>query len=69
MPALLFSRDNAIVSPSYLAQNHSYAILTITGCVGALALTMVLLRLYVRSRMIKCLGADDIVMAVAMVRA
>ena len=58
--------DSAIITPQYLAQSHATGILTFVGIDAAIALTAVLLRLYVRRVMLRFIGADDICMALAM---
>jgi len=66
MPAILMARAPAIGSTEYNDENNSYGILAFTGVFGVLALISVTLRLYVRKVMLKYVGADDIVMAIAM---
>lgn len=56
------------MTPAYRAQSDTTSILAVTGVFGTAALTCVILRLYVRSAMLKFVGADDYVMLVAMVR-
>lgn len=51
---------------AYNAQTHAPNILTFLGIIGALALIIVCLRIYVRIKMLKYVGADDAVMAAAM---
>jgi len=58
--------DASHETPEYLAESNAAAILTFVGIDGAIALTAVLLRLYVRRFMLRFIGADDICMALAM---
>ena len=66
MPAILLPRGPAVGSPAYNAQSLVAPTLTVTGVLCAFAATTVILRVYVRRVMLKCMGADDIVMVVAM---
>lgn len=53
--------------PQYnLSDNMAPSILTFTGIVTALALVIVVLRVYIRRFVLKSLGADDIVISLAM---
>jgi len=67
MPAILLARQPSPGTPAYDAQDNGPAMLTSTGIVGGIALFFVILRLYVRRFMSRFIGADDVVMAAAMV--
>lgn len=54
-------------TPEELAFNVAPRILTITGTFFAIAAMVVLLRCYVRIKMLKVFGGDDYVMLLAMV--
>ena len=53
--------------PEYLQESNAANILALLGAFGFTALTVVVLRLYVRTKMLKSVGADDYTMLVAMV--
>lgn len=55
------------VSESYLAQSNTANILVTIGVWCFIAVVVVALRLYVRARMLRYVGADDLTMTVAMV--
>ncbi|KAF2151663.1 hypothetical protein K461DRAFT_294564 [Myriangium duriaei CBS 260.36] len=69
--ALNVSSNPNNLSPAALAalqaQNRAPSILTFLGVIGMVALIITCLRLYVRQCMLKYVGADDIVMAGAMI--
>ena len=53
--------------PSYIDYSNANGILTIVGFVTALALVTVILRIYVRTAILKVVGLDDYLMVLAMV--
>ncbi|KAL9081248.1 MAG: hypothetical protein Q9157_000223 [Trypethelium eluteriae] len=68
MPALLSVRDNGPppLPSSYVEYSNASGILAIVGTLTALALLVVLLRIYVRACMLKVFGIDDHLMVLAM---
>lgn len=55
-------------SAAYLAETNTTKILTTAGVWCFIAVVVVLLRLYVRARMLRYVGPDDITMGITMVR-
>jgi len=67
MPAV-FPRQNdiaAVPSPEYLEESRVTFILGVTGAFSCAALVVVLLRLYVRTCMLRFVGADDFTIILA----
>ena len=67
MPAVFPRQNNisAVPSPEYLEESRVTFILGVTGAFSCAALVVVLLRLYVRTCMLRFVGADDFAIILA----
>lgn len=55
------------IDPAYAAEDNRPKLFAITGTFISVAILAVVLRVYVRMRIIKTLGADDVMMVAALV--
>lgn len=62
MGSLRFARFTPVEDTPYCNENNAAQILGVTGTFLGLALVTVLLRIYVRARMLKFVGPDDYIM-------